>query len=113
MTLGSLAHFDELERALVPLEFSTLIIVRPSAHGERENAGGVLNAIARALLGTLAHYITTASRQPLRASVVAEAVVEWLTQLPPGLHRHDAVSLHVWMEANRVQRQAAESAARI
>jgi hypothetical protein len=109
MTLGSLAHFDELERALVPLEFPTLIIVRPSAHREKESSGGALNAIARGLLGTLSHYMTTASRQPLRARMVAEAVVEWLTQLPPGLHRQDAVSLHAWVEAKQAARTAASA----
>lgn len=101
MTLGSLAHFDELERALVPLEFSSLIIVRPSAHREKSGDRGFLATVARALLGTLAHYMTTASRQPMRAKVVAEAVVEWFARLPAGVHRKDAVSLHEWLLAKK------------
>ncbi|MBL8521286.1 MAG: hypothetical protein JNK75_11510 [Betaproteobacteria bacterium] len=102
MTLGSLVHFDELERALVSMGFETLIMVRPSEYRNPPRVSGdLLKWLASMLLGTLGHYMTTSSRMPLRPHIVAEAAVEWLTQLPAGMHRQDAVVLHEWVRAKR------------
>ncbi|MEP7155669.1 MAG: hypothetical protein ABI905_07830 [Betaproteobacteria bacterium] len=101
MTLGGLAHFDELERAIGAMGFETLVVVRPAAHAQSRTAGNWIAQIADALLSTLTQYMTSASRQPLRAQIVAQAAVDWFTHLPPGHHRQDATVLYEWLEKRK------------
>lgn len=104
MTLSSIAHFDELEREIGAMGFETLIVVRPTANEARKPAGNWLDRIANGLMSTVTQYMISASRQPQRAQVVAEAAMEWFTTLPPGHHRQDATALQTWLEKRATKR---------
>ncbi len=101
MTLGGLAHFDELEREIGAMGFETLVVVRPSAHENATRTGSWFDRLARGLMSTVTQHMISASRQPLRAQIVAEAAVHWFTTLPPGHHRQDATALHAWLEKRK------------
>lgn len=104
MTLGTIAHFDELEREIGAMGFETLVVVRPTANETRKPAANLLDRIANGLMSTVTQYMISASRQPQRAQVVAEAAMEWFTMLPPGHHRQDATALQSWLEKRAPKR---------
>jgi uncharacterized protein YbjT (DUF2867 family) len=97
-TLGRVAGFGPLENTLRELDFETAWIIRPSEHDRAAAKGSVLQRIAHNLLGTLGHYMTPQSLQPLRAHIVAEAAVEWFTSDASGYQICGARELYHWME---------------
>jgi uncharacterized protein YbjT (DUF2867 family) len=98
-TFSGVAHFSELETQLRTLAIDDLIVLRPTEHRAAKSKNSVLDRIADGMLGALGHYMIPQRFQPLRAQIVADASVDWLTTLASGQHFLNAEHLNEWREA--------------
>jgi uncharacterized protein YbjT (DUF2867 family) len=98
-TFSGIAHFGELETQLRTLAIDDLIVLRPSEHRAAKAKNSLVDRIADGMLGALGHYMIPQRFQPLRAQIVADASVDWLTTLTGGQHFLNAEHLNEWRDA--------------